>query len=210
MPVKRRNHIGCICLTFLHGVFSNVVLNYLHKKMQRHIGCICLIFLQNEYSNVISNFYFNRCKVTLTSQMDCVNTEQIQSPPEWATVSHILVTRRRRCGPGGRNRRQGSDRRRLGPRQSGPRGPNRHMGPRLPFELCNGPTTLPDWPNVDDDGEDDDWQLTTTMEALPNVSTFRGETENTFRRQKVDNRCHVPLDSHISRLSTFCDWWILL
>ena len=37
-------HIGCICLIFLHCVFSNV-------NRQSHIGCICLTFLQSTFSN---------------------------------------------------------------------------------------------------------------------------------------------------------------
>ena len=39
------SHIGCICLSFLHRVFSNVSSNRLRDMMHTHIGCICLIFL---------------------------------------------------------------------------------------------------------------------------------------------------------------------
>ena len=38
------NHTGCICLTFLRCVFSNVSSRRLHKRMQNHTGCIYLIF----------------------------------------------------------------------------------------------------------------------------------------------------------------------
>ena len=34
-------HTGCICLTFLHCVFSNEFLNWLPEKMHSHTGCIC-------------------------------------------------------------------------------------------------------------------------------------------------------------------------
>ena len=46
---------GCICLTFLHCVFSNVFSKLLHRRMQSHIGCICLTFLHCVSSNVASN-----------------------------------------------------------------------------------------------------------------------------------------------------------
>ena len=48
-------HIGYICLAFLHCVFSNVSSRHLHKTMQNHIGCICKTFPQCEFSNVSSN-----------------------------------------------------------------------------------------------------------------------------------------------------------
>ena len=47
---------GCICLSFLHCVFSNVSSNCLHEKMHNHTGCICLTFLQCVSSNVSSNY----------------------------------------------------------------------------------------------------------------------------------------------------------
>ena len=50
-----QNHIGCICLTFLHCVFSNVSSKRLHNMMHSHIGCICLTFLHCAFSNVSSN-----------------------------------------------------------------------------------------------------------------------------------------------------------
>ena len=34
--------IGCICLTFLHCVFSCVSLKCLRQRIHSHIGCICL------------------------------------------------------------------------------------------------------------------------------------------------------------------------
>ena len=39
------SHIGCICLAFLHYVFSNVSSKRLHKRMQSHIDYICLTLL---------------------------------------------------------------------------------------------------------------------------------------------------------------------
>ena len=47
-----QSHIGCICLIFLHCVFSNVASSCLHQRMHNHIGCICLTFLHCVFSNV--------------------------------------------------------------------------------------------------------------------------------------------------------------
>ena len=49
-----KNHTGCICLTFLHCAFSNVLSNCLLERMQSHTGCICLTFLHCAFSNVPS------------------------------------------------------------------------------------------------------------------------------------------------------------
>ena len=49
-----QSHIGCICLAFLHCVFSNVPSNCLPAKMHSHIGCIYLTFLRYVFSNVSS------------------------------------------------------------------------------------------------------------------------------------------------------------
>ena len=41
-PVERmQSHIGCICLTFLHCVFSNVSSNCPPERMHSRIGCMC-------------------------------------------------------------------------------------------------------------------------------------------------------------------------
>ena len=54
LPKKKHSHIGRICLTFLHCVFSNVFSKILHRRMQSHIGCIYLTFLHCAFSNVSS------------------------------------------------------------------------------------------------------------------------------------------------------------
>ena len=54
-PEKMQSHIGCICLTFLRRVFSNVSSNCLPEKMQSHIGHIYSTFLHCAFSNVSSN-----------------------------------------------------------------------------------------------------------------------------------------------------------
>ena len=41
---RMHSRIGCICLAFLHCVFSNVPSNRLPEKRHNHIGCICLIY----------------------------------------------------------------------------------------------------------------------------------------------------------------------
>ena len=54
LPEKRHSHIGCICMAFLHCEFSNESSNCLPERMQSHIGCICLAFLHCAFSNVFS------------------------------------------------------------------------------------------------------------------------------------------------------------
>ena len=49
-----QSHIGCIYLTFLQGLFSNVSSNHLPEKMQSHIGCICLTFLHYLFKCVLN------------------------------------------------------------------------------------------------------------------------------------------------------------
>ena len=51
LPKKRHSHIGCICINFLHYAFSNVSSNDLPGRMQNHIGCICLTFLHGVFSD---------------------------------------------------------------------------------------------------------------------------------------------------------------
>ena len=55
LPERIYNHIGSICLAFPHCVFSNASSNYLHLRMQSCIGSICLAFLHCVLSNVSSN-----------------------------------------------------------------------------------------------------------------------------------------------------------
>ena len=64
---RMHSHIGCICLTFLHCVFSNVSSNRLYVRMHSHIGCICWTFLHCAFSNVSSKRLHRRYKVTLTA-----------------------------------------------------------------------------------------------------------------------------------------------
>ena len=40
-----RNHLGCICLIFLHCVLSNASSNCLRERMHNHTGCTCLTFV---------------------------------------------------------------------------------------------------------------------------------------------------------------------
>ena len=55
LPMKMQSHIDCMCLTFLHCVFSNVSSNRLPVRMQSHIGSMCLTFLRCVFSNVFSS-----------------------------------------------------------------------------------------------------------------------------------------------------------
>ena len=52
---RMQSHTGCICLFFLHCVFSNVSSNCLPEMMHNYTGCICLTFLHCAFSNVSSN-----------------------------------------------------------------------------------------------------------------------------------------------------------
>ena len=47
-----QSRIDCICLTFLHCVFSHVSSNRLSDRMQCHTGNICMIFFLCVFSNV--------------------------------------------------------------------------------------------------------------------------------------------------------------
>ena len=49
------NHIGCICLSFLHCEFLNVSSNCPHHWMHNHTCCILLAFLRCAFSYVSSN-----------------------------------------------------------------------------------------------------------------------------------------------------------
>ena len=61
-------HIGCICLSFLHCVLSNVSSNRLPEQMQSHIGCTCLAFLHCVLSNVSSSCLPERMQI----HTDCI------------------------------------------------------------------------------------------------------------------------------------------
>ena len=63
-----QSHIGCICLPFLHCVFSNEPPNYLLKGMQSYTGCILLTFLHCAFSNVSSNCLSKR----MHSRIGCI------------------------------------------------------------------------------------------------------------------------------------------
>ena len=52
---KMQSHMCCICLTFLHCVFSDVSSKNLGQSRQSHIGCIYLTFRHCAFSNVVSN-----------------------------------------------------------------------------------------------------------------------------------------------------------
>ena len=54
-PERMHNHTGCICLTFPHCVFLNVSSILWHRKLHSYIGCIWLTFLHGASSNVSSN-----------------------------------------------------------------------------------------------------------------------------------------------------------
>ena len=48
-------HTGCICLTFLHCVFSNASSKNLDQHRQINTGCICLTYLHCTFSIMSSN-----------------------------------------------------------------------------------------------------------------------------------------------------------
>ena len=81
-----QNHIGCICSTFPHCVFSNVSSNCLPERMQSHIGCICSTFLHCAFSNVscvlsMSNWNHEDCKSEeMTNESESMEHLQVLSP----------------------------------------------------------------------------------------------------------------------------------
>ena len=54
LPERTHRHIGCIYLSFLHCVFSNVSSNCLPEKTHSYTGCTCVTSLQCVFSNVPS------------------------------------------------------------------------------------------------------------------------------------------------------------
>ena len=53
-----KSYLGCICLTWLYCVFSNVSSKYLDQRRYNRIGCIGLAFLQCAFSCASSSFLF--------------------------------------------------------------------------------------------------------------------------------------------------------
>ena len=72
LPERMHNHIGYICLTFLHCAFSNVSLNCLPEWRHNHIGCIFLTFLHCVFSNVSSNDLLEKRRNCIGLQMACL------------------------------------------------------------------------------------------------------------------------------------------
>ena len=68
LPGRMHTHTGCICSTFLHCVLSNFSSNCLHEKRQIHIGCLRLTFLHCVLWNVSSN----HPPVEMQSHIGCI------------------------------------------------------------------------------------------------------------------------------------------
>ena len=62
------NHTGCICLSFIHYVFSYDFSKHLGQSMHSHIGCICAAFLYCAFSNESPNGLLERRR----SHIDCI------------------------------------------------------------------------------------------------------------------------------------------
>ena len=54
-----KSYIGCICLTWLHCVFSNVSSKYLDQRRYNQIVCIGFAFLHCAFSCASSGFLFD-------------------------------------------------------------------------------------------------------------------------------------------------------
>ena len=67
-----KSHTGCIFLTFIHCVFSNVTLMNLDQSMHSHI--IGLTFLHCAFSNVSSNRFYKR----MHSHIGCIGLTFLQ------------------------------------------------------------------------------------------------------------------------------------
>ena len=51
---RMHSHTGCICVAFLHCVFSFVSSNDMSVRMYSRIGCICVAFPHCAFLNVSS------------------------------------------------------------------------------------------------------------------------------------------------------------
>ena len=82
--------IGQICMIVLQREFLNVFSNYLLEQMQSHTGRFVWFFSRMNIQMCPQIVYSNRCKVTLTSQMDCLNRFKVLlSEPQYLT--HLLL-----------------------------------------------------------------------------------------------------------------------
>ena len=73
LPHRMKSHTDCICWTLLHCVFWNAFSNRLHHMMQSCTGCICLIFLRCMFSNVASNVSSNDLTEWMLSHTGCMH-----------------------------------------------------------------------------------------------------------------------------------------
>ena len=87
------NHTGCICLTFLHCVSSNVSSNCLPQKMHNHTGYICLTFLHCAFSNVSSIcLHFRRFIITQAAFVWLFSTVRFQMCPQNVRPRGCIIT----------------------------------------------------------------------------------------------------------------------
>ena len=89
---RMHNHIGCICLTFLHRVFWNVSLNGMPEKMHSCIGRTCVVFLCCVFSNgplnsLLQKMHSNIGHICLTF-LQCVFSNVSSKLPPKRMQSH--------------------------------------------------------------------------------------------------------------------------
>ena len=81
-------HTDCIFLTFLHYAFSNESSNCLPERMHNHTGCICSIFLRCGFSNVFSKHLHKR----IQSYTGCICSTFLHCA--FSNVSSICLSER--------------------------------------------------------------------------------------------------------------------
>ena len=79
--LELHSRIGCICLTFLHCVFSNVSSNRLHKRIHSRIGCIFFIFPTAGFQMTPQCTRLRACIVTLVAFVCLFSTVYFQMFP---------------------------------------------------------------------------------------------------------------------------------
>ena len=86
LPQRMHSRTGCIYLTFLQCVFSNVSSKRLPEWMHNHIGCICLSFLHCEFSNVSSKHLPER----MQSHTGCIFLFAL-TPKLQQNLAHLII-----------------------------------------------------------------------------------------------------------------------
>ena len=86
LPGRMHSHTGCIGLTFLHCMFSNVSSNCFIEKIYSYTGCICLTFLHCAFSYVSSKQWYEK----MQTWNDCICLTFLHSVFPYVYKSFVL------------------------------------------------------------------------------------------------------------------------